>query len=518
MSHRKASFSSVALLVLAAGAAVFGADACGSTSTFVARPFDILVSLNSATPTNARDARIPLSWDSNHPQTIVVDLKVRDDSLADFPGFTGDQAWVLLKTNVGTLFNIVGPAGAGDPNVSGLSVKLTNGVLKGVTLQLVGAYGDVTVSASAIGYVPNFSTTTTPQCNDKIDNDGNGYADFLNSDPAKKDPNCYSQYDDLEGPFDAFFGSSSAVYFQFPTIADVRSSTPTPFAGSLVQIPGTPQHTIVVTRIASDGMYVTDIGGDPTKGNSLFVFNFNAPSNVLACDTLSRLAGTMSDFYGFTEMGTPAWSTIQWPGPTSGTQCVIPDFTELNVATNIGSIALYESGLVEVKNPHIGLKFGSKVPKSNLPEVGASNCDLNGDGVVGYSNGKAGYSPLEAACNSACDADNDCSEWNNFLKEAEVKIQFTDDATPPATHILFFNPSAAANYDLHDPKYLGPNIFQSIRGTIHPFLPGIVVPGYSLEPRCDDDIILVGAAASTVKTVQTACVHPRDGSDQEGSQ
>jgi hypothetical protein len=515
-SSRK-SRAKIATFLLAAGLAMIGADACGSTTTFVARPFDIQVSLNPATPTNSVDARIPLTWDPNHPQTIVVDLQVRDDSLAPYTDLTDIQSWVNITTNTGSLFNLVGPAGPKDPNVSGLSVKLTNGAMKGLTLQLVGAYGNVVVSAAAIGYVPAF-TKASPECNDGIDNDGNGYADFNVAAPAKKDPNCYSQYDDYEGPFDSFFGASDPSYFAFPTIADVRSSTPTPFAGQLVSINGTPQHTIVVTRIADTGMYITDLGGLPTQANSLFVFNFNAPANVLACDTLSNVAGTMSDFYGFTEMGTPAWTNVQWPGPSSGTPCLIPDFIELNVAANINAIGQYESALTEVKNPIFGNKFGQNTPPgpSFLPVAGASNCDINHDGIVGYESGATGYSAVEAACSNACDADPNCSEWNNFIKEAEVKINFLDDATPPAIHTLFFSPSAAADYDLTDPKYQGPGVFQSIRGTIGVFSPA--TPADVIEPRCDDDIVLVGQDPSTIKTAQTGCVHPRDGSDQEGSQ
>src|SRR5262249_32302060 len=161
--------------------------------------------------------------------------------------------------------------------------------------------------------------------NGKDDEPKNGLIDY----PA--DPGCAYADDDDEGGGSFAAGVSPAVEYALPKVSDVRGSgSATPYPYEAIEIAtAAPQH-VVVTRVASDGFYVTDVAptevqhdattctqnsdcpsnmcssgvcscttdADCTKGgrcvdgtcpatggyNSVFAFNFSTPQGMRVCD------------------------------------------------------------------------------------------------------------------------------------------------------------------------------------------------------------------------------------------
>jgi len=478
---------------------------CGGKTPSVDRPLDVEVKLLAAPPNGREfDKRLPITFDTGNPYEFVVDLRVRNPDGSTRTKFTGTDAWVRLTfAPAGQIVETIGPKGKDDPDVSGTNIHLVNGEAKGIKIRAVGAFGDTRIVAQDVGFVPA-PTTKVAACADGRDNDGNGYADWPN------DPSCLFLNDDAEKSFEAGFGTSAPIFFANPTIRDVQAGQASPFLAKQVNIDG--PRRLIVTAIVNNGMYVSDID-EPLGSNSIFVFTFSTPFGVKACDRLLRLSGNVSDFFGGTQLGTPGWSTLEWINPLKSGPCLIPDFVPVdgNISGFIDKMEALESSLVVVKDPTIGTHFGKeKVPVEGtnpVPADGASNCDLNGDGIVGYNKNRGGFSELEKACNDNCTLDPDCTEWNNFVSFNQVKIKFS-----PGDGTLFFSPGAIAGFDTM--SFVGPNKLAEVRGIVTHFAGP--TPPYSVEPRCSDDVIPVGTTPDKIKNAQTACVKSRTGQDDEG--
>lgn len=479
--------------------------ACGGKTPVIDRPLDIEVTLVAAPP-NSREfeKRLPITFDTGNPYEFEVNLRVRNADGSTRTKFTGADAWVRLSFSpAGQILESIGPKGKDDPDVSGPNIHLTNGEAKGIKVRVIGAFGDTRLVAQDVGFVPS-PTTVVATCADGRDNDGNGYADWPH------DPNCLYLNDDSEKSFEAGFGTSPPIFFANPTIRDVQVGQASPFLAKQVNIDG--PRRIIVTAIVNNGMYVTDID-EPLGSGSIFVFTFSTPFGVKACDRLLRLSGNVSDFFGGTQLGTPGWSSLNWVNAEKSGPCLIPNFVPVDgtISGRSDMMEALESSLVVVKDPIIGTHFGKeKVPvegSNPVPVDGASNCDLNGDGIVGYNPNRGGFSEQERLCNNNCTADPDCTEWNNFVSFNQVKIKFA-----PADGVLFFSPGAIPGFDIM--SFVGPGKLAEIRGVVTHFAGP--TPEYSVEPRCSDDVIPVGTPAEQIKTAQTACVKSRTGTDEEG--
>jgi hypothetical protein len=55
---------------------------------------------------------------------------------------------------------------------------------------------------------------------------------------------------------------------------------------------------------------VTDLSEQASGYNSLFAFNFNTPARMRVCDQVVYLAGTVSEFFGFTELSFPSYRLV----------------------------------------------------------------------------------------------------------------------------------------------------------------------------------------------------------------
>lgn len=142
-------------------------------------------------------------------------------------------------------------------------------------------------------------------------------------------------------------GVTETLWFKNPHVRDIQESTTTttsPFEGQRITVT---DGTMVVTEVTHEGFYITDT--DDTEWNSVYMFTFSRPDDIVRGDTLSRLSGTVDEFLGFTEMQNPAF-TVSGSG-------VVPPPTVLDCNTDVlaGGLAMerYEAGLVEVADADI---------------------------------------------------------------------------------------------------------------------------------------------------------------------
>ena len=443
--------------------------------------------------------RLPIVF-SNGP-TFTYDLEVHDASGAVDASFDG---WVRLSAAPGTIVPLQ------------RNVHVVGGVAKAVPVTLVAAFGDTRIWAEDLGYAPTAPDNPAPQCANGLDDDGDGLIDF----PA--DPGCFAPNDDDERAGTIATGAGDVLYFASPRIADVRGvaengGTATAFPRDQVRVDtgyhadtGTYDFDVVVTRIASDGFYVTDVQDQNARGYaSIFAFTFSPPQKLAICDRLRSLSGTSSDFYGFTEMNFPTWSVEYYDPSAPARPCLVPEprvlaASELPpVATNLSTLFRYESALVRVQTGgsvtvRVGKHFGAgKVPlmgAAYVPQDDASSCDFNQNGKVDFS------SPDEAACSKACTADVECTEFANFLTQSSFTLVVANSMTMQTAKAQA-DASASPGFDpvLYKGKTLG-----AFTGTLRYFSGG---QQFTIEARCGDDIVLDPMKQPLAS--DKACIRPR---------
>jgi len=465
----------------------------------------LVVTLQSGsfgTPQN----RLPLAFDTPASFTVHIEAHKPDGTID--PNFNGT---VRVSSKPGTI-----------ATTNQRTVTLKNGVADQVPVDILAAFGNTRIWAEDLGYVPaDPARTPPPQCSDGIDNNANGLIDFPN------DPGCYSAIDDTEdvGTYDT--GTSAPIYFISPRIADVRGvasgGAATVFPNEQVQMDAgydsntnTFSHSLIVTRIAPTGFYVTDID-DPRGFSSVFAYNFSAPPLLRVCDRLRSFAGTASDFYGFTEVNYPAWDTDEWEPSIAGERpCLVPDPKVLKTGDIAATQGLfrYESSLVRVitdgtVSVHVTGHFGPGLPvgPAFLPTDTATNCDLNNDGKVDFTAGGN-----EDICSLACEADIECTEYSNFVLRSEFRIVVADSdpaASPSAIGIQVDASSAAASVN---PTALRGKPIKAFTGTLAYFSGG---SAFTMEARCPDDVIQDLSASPP--PMNQACVSPRTIADNNGA-
>ena len=194
-----------------------------------------------------------------------------------------------------------------------------------------------------------------------------------------------------------------------------QATTPFPYEAITVNTSGF--HELVVTRVAKDGFYVTDISGQATGFNHLFAFNFSTPRGMRVCDRVTLLSGTVSELFGFTELNFPSFDVDPlFEGEEA--KCKVPEPALLDdvIIADANEMEKLESGLVRITDLRVASKFGPKPALNNVFAEDQSNCDLNGDGKVDFD------SDAEAACGNACSADADCAEWTGYIARGNYKV------------------------------------------------------------------------------------------------
>ncbi len=405
------------------------------------------------------------------------------------------------------------------PDSVGRSLLLSGGVSAIADVRLVNAYGPTFILASEIGYAPKDALRDPPPaCSNGQDDDGDGRIDF------PSDDGCAFANDDSEAGGSYATGASRPIYFALPRVADARGLT-CAIGGACSGIGKTPypkqpiridtgyrdkadgsqafDFDLVVTRIATDGFYVTDVSDKRGGFSSIFAFNFNAPPGMRVCDRLKTFAGTATEFFGLTQISYPTWTLEEWDGKRP---CSVPEPRLLRTTDIVPETLIPLSGsLVRVLTAADNLavsvtpKFGpGNMPKDAdgryLPATDATNCDFNRDGRIDFDADNS-----EGKCAKACQADPECTEYSNFELRSAFRLTLKDAAG--GAQAIQADASASAGFK---PLEMKGKPLKSFSGTLHYFSGGAQ---FTIEARCKDDIVLDLAAEPLPSS--KACVTPR---------
>lgn len=424
----------------------------------------------------------------------------------------------------------------------GRNIRFSAGQAEGVAVATA-MFGPARLWIQDIGYRPA-DPGEVPACSNGKDDDDDIVNDFPN------DPGCAFADDTSEEDGSLITGVSPVVHYSLPTIADVQGrSSATPFPSVAVEIASRSPASLVVTRVSSDGFYVTDLNNpvdmndEPIGYNHLYAFNFNVPAGMRVCNRVSALSGTASEFFGFTEISFPSYEigTVSNPGGKSCTMdrdpehddadpedkgcapgdfcerlgfetvgvcqpCLVPEPVELTNDIIISDVEMekLESGLVTVTQVRISPFFGPNVP-DRLPDgtfgfsSNASNCDVNGDGRIDF------FEETEALCANQCSANVECSEWLGFASRGNYKVA-------KGSVSLQINTGTAQGFD--PVKHKGRDLAR-VTGTLRNFSGGNL--NWTVETRCSEDLVCGFDEVCQTMPVpaNTACIRPATEDDND---
>jgi hypothetical protein len=495
------------LVVLGAVASVASSAGCSSGESNPAElgPSTFNVQINAvngaAPPSAASPIPAQVGLGQNQWDFTIQAVLPTGETTTEFNGF------VRLSVQPGAVDSIDAPG------ESGRNVLLSGGTASG-TVTVEAVYGPARLWVEDLGYAPT-PTGKIAECSDGIDNNHNGLIDF----PA--DPGCAFPDDNSEDGGSYSAGVSPPVQYDLPLISDVRGGpegAATPYHNDGVQIKAAAPEKLVVTRVASNGFFVTDVNATQMANgnNSVFAYYFSTPPGMRVCDVLTQFSGTANDFYGFTEVNFPTWELNPYnKGQGKNPTCLVPE-PALACPSPMGTtcsvqgsnIQHYESTLVRAQGFTIAKNFGPMLVDSKLMTFhpGQSNCDFNGDGIIEYTD------PLEAQCADSCDLDPNCSEWTSYTQRNEYKI--SSNTTSSNAIMYLIDTSTIAGFD---PLANAGSVLSSITGTLTKFSGGSL--NWTIEARCPDDLVCPypGCVAAPVSS-QSACVELRTVFDNdEGS-
>jgi hypothetical protein len=455
---------------------------------------------------------LPLTVDTPLPLRVTVRALDRNGGID-----TSFNGYVTISSKPGAIESI------DSPDAIGRSVRLTNGVSAPADVRLVNAYGPTFILATDLGYTPKDALLSPPPtCANGQDDDGDGRLDF------PTDDGCAFANDDSESGGSYATGASRPIYFALPRVADARGLTCAPDGKTCSGIGKTPYpkqpiridtglrdkrdpndgtqefiFDLVVTRIAIDGFYVSDVSDARGGFNSIFAFNFNAPPGMRVCDRLKTFAGTATEFFGLTQISYPTWTLEEWDGKRP---CLVPEPRPLTTTDIAPEKLLPLSGsLVRVLTAKDQLsvfvtpKFGpgntpQDLEERYLPAPEATNCDFNRDGKIDFDTASN-----EGKCAKACQLDPECTEYSNFESRGAFRLTLKDTFGG----MQAIQADASASVDFKPLEMKGKPI-KSFTGTLHYFSGGAQ---FTVEARCKDDIV-VDLAADPLPSSK-ACVTPR---------
>jgi hypothetical protein len=501
------------LLLLALGSTVAFAPACqGNGSPQIGEGKRLVVQVTNE---NVGTLDHPLPVSVSGPTSFIVNIT------AQLPDGSVDQSfngYVNVIAQPGTISNI-----------EVRNVQLHNGVLTGLPVDVLAAFGEAHIWADDLGFEPvSPYSSPAPQCSDGVDNNGNGLIDY----PA--DPGCYAPIDNSEDLGTYASGASQTLYFSLPRIELVRGhyaggdGNVTSFPNAQVSIDTgwrggtTYDFSTVVTGLTSAGFFAQDLQNDenPAPGyGGIYAYNFSTPADLRVCDRLQVFSGTSSDFYGFTELNYPAWQ-IEYYNP-SARPCLVPEPTLLAVP-DLGNPTLLwqlESTLVRVETAGtVNLQIASHFGPQNVPFTGtgstavytptadASNCDYDHNGKINYYD--ASDTPSENNCATVCNGtstaaptDMQCSEYSQYASQNDFVFVVSDPTTNPSLQRIQADAAAA---DRFNPIEKRGQTIRAFTGIVTYFSGGTQ---FTIQARCDDDVVVDPSGAP--QTSNLACVHPR---------
>jgi hypothetical protein len=470
------------------------------------------LSVELVEPSDPGSRTEPLAISVQVPRTFRIKVRALTETGATDTAFNG---YVRLSSKPGAIEPIDGV------EAEGRNLLLVDGESLEVDVRVANAYGTTHILADDLGYIPvDPLRDPPPACADGLDNDGDGLIDF----PA--DPGCAFANDDAEQGSSYAQGASPPLFFGLPRVADVRGLTClpevgcsgtgfTPYQREQIQIDTgfreTPEgdtryaFDLIVTRISSNGFYVTDTKDVRGGFRSIFAFNFNAPPRMRVCDRLRSLNGTATEFFGFTQVSYPTWTLEEWDPQER--PCLVPEPTVLSPGVmSVSSDLLRITGdLVRVETlpdrslvARVTSKFGpGNMPRGQggafVPGEDATNCDFNEDGRIEFAPGNP-----EGECATACSSDVDCTEWSNYIARNNFRITVL---SPNGGAAIQADATASNEFDPYESK--GTEL-RAFSGTLHYFSGGAQ---YTIQARCKDDIV-VDLAAPPLPS-DRACVVPR---------
>ncbi len=409
---------------------------------------------------------------------------------------------------------------------------------------LAGTFGESRLWVEDVGYAPA-APGEVPVCSNGADDDGDVTTDFPN------DPGCAFADDMTEEEGTLLSGVSQVVYYDLPTLAEIQGYGATSsFEAVAVLIKTVAPSEVVVTRVSANGFYVSD-RNEPEYGH-LYAYNFNAPAGMRVCDRLTFLGGTVAEFFGFTEISFPSYEVGLWnpAGPAcaidtdcaageycrigSCQPCMVPEPAELTatILQSNAEMEKLESGLVRVEqvtipqylspvrlnaeldhHPEVDLHddpcarwdFASKprTQHDGAPDMDASFCDLDGDGLVDYLN------PLENDCSNACARCPQCSGWYNFGVYNDFKVH-----RPNSGLMIQVNASTVGGFDPLDHKG---KTLAYVTGTLGNFSGGSL--NWTIHTRCGEDLVcnFDDACVPDVVPTDQACFSPPTEDDNDAA-
>lgn len=456
-------------------------------STFQVR----ILSLNGEPLPTADAPRDANLGDTEDVWEVEISARAPTGEPAEFDGM------VRLSVNPGAVVGVEGDGAAGR------NLLVIGGQARGM-VRVTAVYGPTRLWVEDLGYVPAPPDVQAACANGENDDPNE---DVLVDYPA--DPGCAYANDSTEegGAFAA--GVSPPVEYALPRISDIQggsAQTPYPYEGMEVKT-SSPQR-VVVTRVASDGFYVTDLAEQSEGYNSLFAFNFSTPPGMRVCDRVSFLSGTISEFFGFTELSFPSYRLDY---VFEGEPCEVPEPTLLDASIIADPIKMekLESALARLTGFHIAANFGKDKPeyyrnsKGNYIftfKPGASSCDLNDDGQVDFE------AADEGTCGNACSDDPECSEWTGYSARGNYKV-----TSETGTVMMQINTNTVGGFD---PTSHRGEVLDAVTGTLRNFSGGSL--NWTLETRCSDDLVCMATGCeAAIKPSSEACVRLRSQNDNE---
>lgn len=566
--------SFAAILVAAAGVAlpIVGCNSGFPVPRGNTARLEVLLS-NADAVSGKRLQPLPLVVNTPQPFKITVRALNRDGEVdTTYSGF------VRISAKPGAIERIA------SRDADGRSLKLTSGVSPETEIRITNAYGTTYIIADDLGYAPADPLgNPRPACANGIDDDGDGRIDF------PTDEGCAFANDDSEQPGGYSQGQSQPIYYALPRIADMRGlicnaegkcsgNGRTPYPKEAIVI-DTGLHDrpnggqgfdfdVVVTRIASDGFYVTDLNDQRGGFTSVFSFNFNAPPRMRVCDRLKAFAGTASEFFGFTQVSYPTWTLEEWDPQKR--PCLVPEAETLSVVDIKPPIDPGTQQPIDTVEARLLPKTGSFVRVATIPGVyemlvtpkmGEKNmifrnaaqnpqphpCDRNKDGIIDFTLGNeegvcasvclrdpncrefASYQWIsgpeatncdfnkdgtiefdagdaEGACAQGCQADPECTEWSNFFGRGTFRLTVRDLRANGRAGAIQADASTFAAFKALDFKG---KPLKSFAGTLHYFSGG---NQFTIQARCADDVV-IDLAAEPLPS-DKACVVARLGAEE----
>ena len=268
-------------------------------------------------------------------QPMWFDLSA--DLVAGDPGTSADDPLPFSAAGHGFNLNVTAMGYDRAPMVDFdgcLQLHLTSGILEDVTE--VGSGNDCGQGSISVSGGVGSATVLVSRAYDQL-------RIWVSDEGTASEPGSYAS------------GSTDALFTQLPTVAQVQASDSTvesPLQHSYVHflgydpaLPEPNRRDLVVTTITNDGFYITDQSDPPGSFNSLFVFSFSRPDDLLVGDRLSKLAGIVNEFLGFTELQFPTW-TVESSGNTVPEPSVL-DPSMVCIGTQMEA---WESSVVRIEN------------------------------------------------------------------------------------------------------------------------------------------------------------------------